>query len=66
MGLEAGLASIRLDRGSWQDGGSVEAVAETIISIGESDDGDLWLVTGRQRVLRVSRDGATGDHTKAT
>ena len=58
VGLEAGLASIRLDRGSWQDGGSVEAVAETIISIGESDDGDLWLVTGRQRVLRVSRDGA--------
>ena len=58
VGLEAGLASIRLERGSWQDGGSVEAVAETIISIGESDDGDLWLVTGRQRVLRVSRDGA--------
>ena len=58
VGLEAGLASMRLERGSWQDEGRVEGIAETITSIGEGDDGDLWVVSHRQRVLRVSRDGA--------
>ena len=58
VGLEAGLASMRLERGIWQDEGRVDGIAETITSIGEGDDGDLWVVSQRQRVLRVSRDGA--------
>ena len=58
VGLEAGLASMRLERGSWQDEGRIEGIAETITSIGEGDDGDLWVVSHRQRVLRVPRDGA--------
>ena len=57
VGLEAGLASMRLAGGIWQDEGPVDGIAETITSIGEGDDGDLWLVSQRQRVLRVSRDG---------
>ncbi len=59
VGLEAGLASMRLEDGRWQDEGSVTGIRETITSIGESDDGDLWVVSQRQRVLRLSRDGAS-------
>jgi signal transduction histidine kinase/DNA-binding response OmpR family regulator len=57
VGLETGVASIRLERASWQDEGGVAGISETITSIGESDDGDLWLVSQRQRLLRVPRDG---------
>ena len=59
VGLADGLASIRLgDDGTWRDEGRVPGVDDAITSIAEATDGSLWLVSQRQRVLRVSFDAA--------
>jgi signal transduction histidine kinase/DNA-binding response OmpR family regulator len=65
VGLDAGLASMRLERGRWRDEGGLAGIVETITSIGEGDDGDLWLVSQRQRVLRVARDVALTSRAQA-
>jgi signal transduction histidine kinase/DNA-binding response OmpR family regulator len=60
VGLADGLASMRLgDDGTWRDEGRLPGVDDAITSIAEATDGSLWLVSQRQRVLRVSFDDAT-------
>ncbi len=62
VGLADGLASIRLgDDGTWRDEGRLPGVDDAITSIAEATDGSLWLVSQRQRVLRVGFDDATPD-----
>jgi signal transduction histidine kinase/DNA-binding response OmpR family regulator len=53
VGLSEGLASLYLGAGGWQDEGRVDGIDETITSIAETSRGSLWLVSQRQRVLRV-------------
>lgn len=53
VGLAEGLASLYLGDSGWQDEGRVDGIDETITSIGETSSGSLWLVSQRQRVLRV-------------
>ena len=57
VGLDEGVASIRLRDGTWHDEGRIDGVDESITSIGEGESGDLWLVSQRQRVIRVTPDG---------
>lgn len=56
VGLDEGVASIRLRDGMWRDEGLIDGIDESITSIGEGDNGDLWLVSQRQRVIRVMPD----------
>jgi signal transduction histidine kinase/DNA-binding response OmpR family regulator len=64
VGLARGVASLRLTDGSWRDEGSIDGIDETITSIGESDNGSLWLVSQRQRVIRVTFAGPPGDELR--
>ncbi len=56
VGLEAGVASLRLEGDRWHDEGRIAGLNDTITSIGDEANGDLWLVSQRQRVIRVSMD----------
>ena len=62
VGLAEGLASLYLGDSGWQDEGRVEGIDETITSIAETRQGSLWLVSQRQRVLRV--DFAASDRSR--
>ena len=53
VGLAKGLASLYLVDGTWRDEGRMPAIDETITSIAETKTGSLWLVSQRQRILRV-------------
>jgi signal transduction histidine kinase/DNA-binding response OmpR family regulator len=57
VGLAEGLASLYLGDAGWQDEGRVDGIDETITSIAETTNGSLWLVSQRQRVLRVDFEG---------
>ena len=57
VGLVDGVSSLRLRDGAWHDEGRIVGVDENITSIGEGAGGDLWLVSYRQRVMRVSASG---------
>ena len=57
VGLAEGLASIYHGDAGWQDEGRVDGIDETITSIAETKSGSLWLVSQRQRVLRVDFSG---------
>ena len=63
VGLAEGLASLYLADGRWQDEGRIDGIDETITSIAETTTGSLWLVSQRQRVLRVDF-GAAGDRLR--
>jgi signal transduction histidine kinase/DNA-binding response OmpR family regulator len=60
VGLADGLASLRLDGRSWIDEGRVEGIDETVTSVAEGGNGDLWLVAQGQRAIlvRFEEDGA--------
>lgn len=60
VGLDAGVASLRLEDDGWRDEGRIAELQDTITSIGEEANGDLWLVSQRQRVIRVSIDRDRG------
>ncbi|MCS7086108.1 MAG: hypothetical protein NZ534_08550, partial [Bacteroidia bacterium] len=53
LGLEDGLASLYFQDGKWKDEGRVEGVNETVRSIVETPEGELWLGTTAQGVVRV-------------
>jgi signal transduction histidine kinase/CheY-like chemotaxis protein len=61
VGLAKGVASLRLTDGVWKDEGSLDGIDETITSIGEGDRGSLWLVSQRQRLIRVTFAGPPAD-----
>lgn len=54
VGLLEGVASLRVVDGSWHDEGRIAGIDETITSIAEDESGRLWLVSQRQRVIRVT------------
>lgn len=60
VGLAEGLMSLRLEGGSWRNEGRIPGIDETITSLAEDRDGRLWLVSQRQRVLRLDPAGAAG------
>jgi signal transduction histidine kinase/DNA-binding response OmpR family regulator len=64
VGLVEGLASLYLVGDSWRDEGRVAGIDETITSIAETKHGSLWLVSQRQRVIRVAF-GANAEHAQA-
>jgi signal transduction histidine kinase/DNA-binding response OmpR family regulator len=53
VGLVEGIASLRLTDGAWMDEGRIEGIDDTITSIAEDATGALWMVSQRQRILRV-------------
>jgi signal transduction histidine kinase/DNA-binding response OmpR family regulator len=53
VGLVEGIASLRLTDGVWQDEGRIEGIDDTITSIAEDANGAIWLVSQRQRMLRL-------------
>ncbi len=53
IGLVEGIASLRLIDGVWKDEGRIEGIDDTIYAIAEAKNGALWLVSQRQRILRV-------------
>ena len=53
VGLQGGLASILRTPGGWRDEGSIPGVRGDIYSLAESKEGELWLGTQTQGVLRV-------------
>ncbi|MGH9159518.1 MAG: two-component regulator propeller domain-containing protein, partial [Vicinamibacteraceae bacterium] len=53
VGLSEGVASLRLTDGVWRDEGRIDGIDETITSIAEGESGALWLVSLRQRVIRI-------------
>jgi signal transduction histidine kinase/DNA-binding response OmpR family regulator len=57
VGLVEGIASLRLTDGVWRDEGRIEGIDDTITSIAEGKNGALWMVSQRQRILRVEFDG---------
>ncbi len=52
-GLRNGLALLRREHGYWKDLGRLPGIHEGIRCIVETRDGELWLGTGFQGVLRV-------------
>lgn len=53
QGMSDGLVKLRLDDGRWTFAGRVAAVSEQIYSIVEEPDGDVWLGTNHEGVLRL-------------
>jgi signal transduction histidine kinase len=53
LGLAGGLARLRLQDGRWADAGTVDGVHESVHSIAEDADGNLWLGTRNEGVLKV-------------
>jgi signal transduction histidine kinase/DNA-binding response OmpR family regulator len=53
VGLVEGIASLRLTDGAWVNEGRIEGIDDTITSIAEDAGGALWMVSQRQRILRV-------------
>jgi serine phosphatase RsbU (regulator of sigma subunit)/ligand-binding sensor domain-containing protein len=53
LGLEDGLASIYFENGKWTNEGRVAGVGETVRSIVETAENELWLGTTSQGVVRV-------------
>ncbi len=53
VGLVEGVTSLRLTDGVWIDEGRVAGIDEAITSMGEGRSGALWMVSQRQRILRV-------------
>jgi signal transduction histidine kinase/DNA-binding response OmpR family regulator len=58
VGLVRGVMSVRLTDRGWIDEGRIEGIDDPITSIAEAKNGALWMVSQRQRVLRVEFDGA--------
>ncbi len=57
VGLADGLGSLVLGAdGAWRDEGRLPGIDDSITSIAEAANGSLWLVSRRQRVLRVDFD----------
>ncbi|MBS1784332.1 MAG: hypothetical protein JST24_02765 [Acidobacteria bacterium] len=54
VGLQGGLASMRLSGGQWLDEGLIPGVSDDIYSLAEDSNGRLWLGTGGQGALRVT------------
>lgn len=54
VGLQGGLASMRLSNGQWLDEGLIPGVSDDIYSLAEDSAGRLWLGTGGQGALRVT------------
>lgn len=52
-GLKEGLDLLRYKNGKWSDAGVFPGITEQIRTIVEDDDGNLWLGTRSQGVLRV-------------
>lgn len=57
VGLVEGVASLRFSDGAWQDEGRIDGIDDTITSIAEDEHGALWMVSQRQRILRVEFSG---------
>jgi signal transduction histidine kinase/DNA-binding response OmpR family regulator len=61
VGLFDGFASLRLEGGRWVDEGRVPGISEEVRTIGEDDDGVLWLGTTAGGVVRVDFSTAQPD-----
>jgi signal transduction histidine kinase/ligand-binding sensor domain-containing protein len=59
VGLEHGLASLRLSRGKWIDEGIIPGIHEQIHTIAETKEGNLWLGTNASGLILVSFDSKT-------
>lgn len=57
LGLDGGLARMRLRGGRWTAAGNVEGVREYVSSIAEDAEGRFWLGTGNEGVLRLDPAG---------
>jgi serine phosphatase RsbU (regulator of sigma subunit) len=53
FGLESGLASIYRSRGEWLQEGAIEGITEPIRSITEDHQGNLWLGTDVEDLLKM-------------
>lgn len=53
IGLESGLASIYRHNGTWTLEGSIEGITEYINSITEDHQGNLWLGTPEEGILKM-------------
>ena len=56
VGLENGLASLRLHENRWIDEGKIATIHEQIHSIAETQDGRIWLGTNTSGLLCISSD----------
>lgn len=54
IGLQDGLASMRFEQGNWVDEGLVPGVSGNLNSILETEDGELWLGTLADGVLKIN------------
>ncbi|MCB0429818.1 MAG: SpoIIE family protein phosphatase [Flavobacteriales bacterium] len=69
LGLTKGLQSIYLTSNGWKDEGQVPGIDQVVFSVNEDADGNLWLGTMREGVIRISdiRFGQKGmDHPTIT
>jgi signal transduction histidine kinase len=56
IGLENGIASLRLNKGKWIDEGIIPGIHEEIQTIAETQDGNLWLGTNTAGILLLHFD----------
>lgn len=66
VGLAEGLMSLRLERGAWRNEGRIAGIDETITSLAEDRAGRVWIVSQRQRVMRLDPPGPGGDFASAS
>ncbi len=61
-----GLTALQLRNGRWKDLGRFPGITEFVMAVAESKQGDLWLGTRVQGVIRIERSGGPGviDSTK--
>lgn len=59
VGLYEGLAALRRSAGQWHDLGRLQGINEMIVSITATSEGELWLGTQFEGVLRVDLKAAT-------
>ena len=62
IGLVEGLASIYYNKGKWIDEGKIDGINEEVRNIDEDKDGNVWLATTNEELIKLRYDIKTLNH----
>ncbi|MCB8994070.1 MAG: SpoIIE family protein phosphatase [Bacteroidales bacterium] len=64
VGMEEGITSLHFDNGKWTQEEKVKGIDETISSITEDQNGNLWMGTLNQGVVKININSLEGNKIK--